>query len=149
MPEYIIQRYSVTNHDAIRGLVPFLATGPAFLGHVRPRSLGLFGEHRMSSAFLSTIRTVLGGLGGDWRDVAAEWLLREGVVQALWSVDGGSCLLPELRWEASVLGLVRELPRDGEVVEAVIDLLAGLSGPEHHRSYLSEDGLVLEPCPVP
>lgn len=148
MPGYLIQKYSVSNWDAVSGRVPFVATGPRFQEFAIPGSLERFGEHRFVSGLRLAMEAHLGGLQTDWRDVAAEWLLEMGIVQAIWSVDGGECVPEELRWAASVAQVAREIPK-GEVVPAVIDLLSGLGDPAHFRAYVAEDGLTLEPCPSP
>lgn len=148
MKEYLIQRYAVGNWSAVRGHVPFFATGPAFYQHTVARSLERFGEHRFTSGLVSALRTEMGGLQTDWRDVVAEWLLRSHIVQALWSVDGGECLPEEARWAMSIAGLAEQIP-PGDVAEETLYLLSGLSDPSHYRSYVAEDGLELVPCPVP
>lgn len=149
MRDFLIQRYSCANWDAVRGLVPFVVTGPAFERYTVPGSLDRVGEHRMTPTFLATIGQVMGGEDHTWRDVVAEWLLAEGILQALWSVDSRECLPPEARWVASVAQVAREIPADSPVVEGVVELLSGVSDPGHYRSYVSEDSLTLEPCPVP
>ncbi len=148
MAGYLIQKYSVSNWDAVLGRVPFVVTGPRFYEFTIPRSLERFGEHRFHDSLRSALEVNLGGLQTDWRDVAAEWLLEMGIVQALWSVDGGECVPPDLRWTASVQGVADEIPK-GEVVDSVFELLSGLGDPGHYRSYVSEDGLALEACPLP
>lgn len=149
MADYLIERFSTANHAAVRGHEPFVATGPNFYSHVIPGSLQSVGEYRIRSGLLSPLASLMGGYGGDWRDVAAEWLLREGIVQTFWCVDGGECLPPEMWWISSIEAVSRELPSDVDVPQAVVDLLSGLSDPQHFRTYVAEAGLSLEPCPVP
>lgn len=144
--EFLIQRYAGGNWPYVRGQIPFIATGPAFKQFVVPGSLERYGEYRFR-----TIREIVADIAGpgDWRETVAEWLLREGIVEALWSVDVTTCLLPEQRWEASISSLADEIPKSMPLDEAVIELLSGLPSAADHRSYLSEDDLSLEPVVVP
>jgi hypothetical protein len=148
----------------VRGLRPFLVTGPGFEQWVIPGSLQKRGHHVLRPQ----VKRMLGELfpaGGIHRRhyqhmATAETLLREGVLLALWSVDSPECLAGPDRWDEAVQQLCRELPfrhpmsfatGDGfwEIDEAVSEYLSGMPSPAMAREYVSEDRLTLEAMPVP
>lgn len=166
MPErsFLIQRYCSDMWPFVRGLRPFIVSGPSFDSWVVPGSLERMGQHVLRPA----IKNMLVGLfpsGGIHRrhyqhEAAAEALLREGVVCALWSVDSRECLPVDDRWDESVRQVCREIPfrfppsfsqGDGfwEMDSAVAEYLSGMQTFAMVREYLSEDRLALEALPVP
>lgn len=153
---FLVQRYCQDNWMKVFGLAPFLATGPNFASWVIPGSLERFGEHRFHRSFILDIDSVLGDSEALLaRESAATMLLSLGIVQAMWAIhsteplpDGPAWV--EWRWEAAVRALSDEIP-PGPIGSAVVELLSGMSGPEHYRSYMSEDEIPFEvtaPRPV-
>lgn len=143
---FLIQRYSTANWAEVRGQRPFLATGPSFKDYVVPGSLTKHGEYRFVSAISGALEQA--AESPLWREAVAEWLLREGIVQALWSVDVDTCEPPERRWQLSVEAVAEEIPKSMPVLEGTVELLSGMGDPQYFRSYVSEDELSLEPCLV-
>lgn len=94
-------------------------------------------------------------------EAAAEVLLREGIVMALWSVTPPDCLPTELRWDEALRQVRRELPfrhaplpvsiADAfwEIDQSVAEYLSGMPTAGMVREYVSEDGLALEAMRVP
>lgn len=147
----LLQRYCGDNWAKIKGEEPFIATGPKFSSWAIPKSLATHREHRFVSRLKQEIDEVLGDLPSDLaRECAASILLREGIVVALWVSKGHQCdrtcseSCAKDEWEKSVKQVAREIP-NGPIGENVIYLLSGMSGPETHRAYVSEDSLVLVP----
>ncbi len=166
MPErsFLIQRYCFDQWPHVLGHRPFIVSGPSLTQWVVPGSFERLGRWMLRPE----IRTLLDSLfpqGGIHRrhyqrDAVSESMLREGVLQALWSVGSGECLPAEERWDESIRQVARELPflypesfsqGDGfwETADAVSELLSGIPSPEMARSYLSEDRLPLEPVVIP
>jgi hypothetical protein len=129
----------------VMGELPFLVTGPNFKSIVVPGSLAQHLEYRFIQPFVLLLRD-LEDIGDPLlqREAAAEFLLTEGFVQALWSVDPTTVCSPELRWKVANDQLAREIPRAWPIARSVVELLSGMSAPEYRRSYVSEDGLRLE-----
>lgn len=145
---FLIQRYCPANWSFVKGERPFIATGPRFRDYTTTRTLTEY-EWKFRQSFIDDI----GSIGSDPselnREIVAELLLREGIVQALWSVDSPNVLPPERRWRASIEQLAREIPCHSPLNLWVIELLSGMSDPSHFNSYVSEDALRLEPVPIP
>lgn len=164
---FLIQRYCADMHPQVRGQRPFLVTGPGFEQWIVPGSLERKGEYVMRPQVRRTLTEAFPPGGEHQRqyqhEAAAEVLLREGVVMALWSIDSPDCLPPELRWDEAVRQLRRELPFgtaggpadrgtvDGfwEIADSVAELLSGMPSPAMAREYVSEDRLTLEAMAVP
>lgn len=144
---FLVQRYAGGNWSTLRGEKPFVATGPKFFEWAIKGSLTKFFEHKFVASLKRYIDEGLAGLEESLaRECAAALLLTEGIVQALWVSHS---LVPlEERWSLSVLQVASEIP-DGPVGEGVIELLSGMSGPEHYRSYVSEDAIDLETTSIP
>lgn len=144
---FLIQRYSGANWDAVKGLAPFVCTGPRFRAYTTTQALTEY-EWKFRQVFVDDISSV--GENVDFhREVVAELLLREGIVQALWSVSSEECLPEGDRWSLSIRQVAAEIPKDDPLAVAVVDFLSGLADPGHFRSYVAEDQLELVPCPVP
>jgi hypothetical protein len=141
---FIIQRYSGENWPMVMGELPFLVTGPKFKSVVIPGSLAQHLEYRFTQPFVLLLRD-LEDIADPLlqREVAAEFLLSEGFLQALWSVTPSTAVEPELRWPVAIAQLAREIPSAWPIARSVIELLSGMPSPEHARSYVSEDGLTL------
>ena len=137
--EFIIQRYALGLWPQLRGERPFIASGPNFHRYVVPGSLERDREHRFIPAFLDAVRDGFTSVS-DLRPEFAEFLLAEGIVSALWFPSSEA---PADRWERSILGLAREIP-GGDIPFWGIELLSGISSPEHYRNMLSLDGIELE-----
>lgn len=142
MPDFLIERFCRSNWPFIRGERPFLAAGPKFRAYTTTQALTGY-EWQFRQPFIDDLKTI--GETGDRlsREVAAELLLREGIVQALWAVNGGRTLPEEGRWAASVAQLADEIPAAAPLHSWVIELLSGIAEPSHYRSYLSETGIEL------
>ena len=90
-------------------------------------------------------------------EVLAEVLLRDGMVDALWSVDSSSCLPEELRWQCSIATVGRHvigshkspMPKEFDMAHELQTGLGVLASPEHYRAYVSDDGLRLESVSIP
>jgi hypothetical protein len=137
---FLIQRYSTANWPEVKGEVPFLATGPRFFGWTTKSSLDRHGYY----VFPPSLRMELEELGENNemnREVAAQALLEEGIVQALWVKHTSE----SDRLGVSVRHLASEIPKAGQLGEAVVEFLCGLSDPGHFRSYVAEDRIELEP----
>lgn len=143
--EFIIQRYALGLWPQLRGERPFIASGPNFQRYVIPGSLERDREHRFVPAFVEAVRDGFTAVN-DLRPEFAEFLLSEGIASALW-MPGAPARADE-RWELSILGLVREIP-GGDIPLWGIELLSGISSPEHYRNMLSLDGIELETATVP
>lgn len=153
--DFLIQRYCWDNHPRVRGLRPFIATGPRFMEWAAPGSLAKFREWRFRPELRRTIERVFPTAEDKFpedRRAIAEVLVVDGIVQALWSVDSRECL-PRERWlEASIDEVSLEIPyvKPGasngpyDLGYWVIETLSGLSAPAHFREYVSVDGLTLE-----
>jgi hypothetical protein len=152
---FLIQRYCSDNWPQVRGLRPFIVTGPSFEAWVIPDSLERTGRHVLRRELRELITGIFPGEGFQpghhFRAAVAESLLRENVLSALWSIDSVECLSVESRWESSITQVSRELPiSQGISMAAAIDeLLSGMPTPAMAREYLSEDGLGLEATSIP
>lgn len=152
--DFLIQRYCLDNHPRVRGLRPFIATGPGFKRWTAHDSIARFGEWRFAPGLREAIEAVFPAAtthpAPESRLVIAEFLLKEGIVQALWSVDSAECL-PRDRWlGVSIDEVAAEIPY--VVVDGTYDLalwtiedLCSMPDPSHFREYVSADGLDLEP----
>ena len=156
---FLIQRYASGNWPQIKGHVPFIASGPGFMAWVDPGSLDRRGCHALRPGIRNMLRSSFPA-GSHHQHMyqaqaAAEVLLGEGVLSALWSIDSNECLPPELRWEVSVrevVGCISCLAPDLRHVplhESIAECISGMASPAMHRAYLSEDGLGLEPVAIP
>jgi hypothetical protein len=144
---FLIQRYAGGNWPTLRGEKPFISTGPKFYEWAIKGSLVKYLEHKFVPGLKRDIDEGLLGLEESLaRECAAVLLLTEGIVQALWVSH--SRVPVEDRWTQSVLQVASEIPA-GPVGEGVIELLSGMSGPEHYRSYVSEDAIDLETTGIP
>jgi hypothetical protein len=83
------------------------------------------------------------------RESLAEFLLREGIVSALWNTTSRTCAAQSDRWKKSITQVANEIHAEAPVAKWVIELLSGMSDPSHFHSYLSEDEQVLEAVTVP
>ncbi len=143
--DFLIQRYCSGNWPAVKGKIPFLVSGPRFKAYTTTRALTEY-EWKFQQAFLDEIKEV--------RDdsvaalVVAELFLREGIVQALWSIDHPDCLPESERWSTSVERLASEFSH-GELYSSVMEFLSGISEPGYYRTYLSEDSMQLVPVSAP
>ena len=154
--DFLIQRYCWDNQPRVRGLRPFIATGPRFSAWAVPGSLAKFGEWRFRPELRQSIESVFPASEDkcpEDRLAVAQLLLSEGIMQALWSVDSVECL-PRDRWTIeSAAEAAREIPylRPGDprgpydLAFWTIETLSGLAAPEHFRGYVGDDGLTLEP----
>lgn len=163
---FLIQRYCSDNWPQVRGLRPFIVTGPRFLDWIVPGSLEKKGQYVLRPQ----VRQILADLfppGGLHQvhyqhQAAAEALLREGILSALWSIDSRECIPEPLRWSESIQQVVRELPfktagwagaqelnQFWSIDASVEELLSGMQSPAMARDYVSEDKLTLEPVPIP
>lgn len=165
---FLIQRYCAGNWPQVRGVRPFITSGPHFLDWIVPGSLESRGQHVLRPAVRRMISNLFPS-GGMHRmhyqhRAASEALLREGILMALWSIDSRECLSEESRWGESIEQVARELPfktmhwvggqvehRFRNTCESVEELLSGMPGPAMIREYLSEDRLTLVPVlgPMP
>ncbi len=151
---FLIQRYASANWPQVKGLRPFIVSGPMFDGWIVPDSLQKTGRHVVRPSIRRTLeRAFPEGTGPRLQyhhSAMAEVLLREHVLMALWSVDSVDCISLPGRWNESIEQVCREIPFcDDSLSRSVEDLLSGMPSPSMAREYLSEDGLTLEPCPVP
>jgi hypothetical protein len=143
---FLIQRYAGGNWPTIMGEVPFVATGPKFYDWAIKGSLARCFEHKFIDSLKRDLDEGLAGLEGSLaRECAAILLLTEGIVQALWVSH--SPIARTDRWEIAVEKVASEIPH-GPVGEGVIELLSGMSDPNHFRSYVSEDAIDLEPTDI-
>lgn len=158
--DFLIQRYCSDSHPQVRGLRPFVATGSRFMEWALAGSLQRLGQWAFRPELYSGLSRAFPPAAPsvpEDRAIVAEFLLQEGIVEALWSVDSPECLPVDLRWKASLEQVTDEIPflRADSTLGRImggpydmalwtIELLSGLSGPEHFRSYVSEDGLILE-----
>lgn len=138
----------------LRGLRPFIATGPMFKRWVLPGSLSRLGRWLVRSDLLESVRSAfpVGRTHCDDRLALAEILLADGIVQALWVNSDGTHLSPESRLASTLDEVAREVVGSfkGELSDS-FDMsaelswgLATLPGPEFVRSYVAEDGLSVE-----
>src|ERR1700690_3128102 len=102
MRDFLIQRYCAENWPQVRGLAPFIATGPDFAGWTIPNSLSCYREYRFRKPLREGLLAVRSGANDVAREAIAELLLREGIVSALWSIDSTDVLPESERWAASV-----------------------------------------------
>ncbi len=158
--EFIVHRYASAMWPQVTGMVPFIATGPKFHSFVVHGSLF---EHKaykfkqelqfaLEGCFPAKFSEVLEGVYG--LATISEFLLREGIVQAFW------CHNPKRRFDVAddlqraINQLALEIPlarnEDGNIDLPfwTIETLSGMSGQEFWKSYISEDGLTLEPIAV-
>lgn len=155
--DFLIERYCRDNHPRVRGLRPFVATGPRFLDWALRDSIKRFGEWRFRPNLRESIEAVFPvsvEASPDSRLVVAELLLAEGIVQALWSIDSFECLPIDRRHGVSIDEVASEIPY--VVVDGVYDVglwtienLSSLPDPAHFREYLSVDELSLESFVLP
>lgn len=148
MPDFLIQKFSTANWPAIRGEVPFVVTGPSFTAYTTTAKLEGY-EWKLRPSFIADIVSVGETADELSREVVAELLLREGIVDALWSTNGERPVAPELRWRASIEQVAAEIPSDGPLHLGVIELLSGMGTMAHLQNYLLDTGLVLEPVSPP
>lgn len=157
--EFIIQRYASTTWPMLRGERPFIVTGPSFKSWVVPGSLSRIGMWMVRPEILASVRNVfpMGRVHRDDLLALADMLLLDGVVQALWAVNGRDYAAVADHMQAARLEVVAETMGrfKGEVCES-FDMtnemswgLATMPGPEIPRSLTSEDGIILEAMPVP
>jgi hypothetical protein len=151
----IVQRYAQGNWDSVQGLAPFIATGPSFKAWIIPGSLEKHREHRFRIELKQAMVAVFPktAIHRDFwhRSTIAEFLLREGIVSALWAVNQPECVPRTERWGDSVTWLAKEIhySEGQDIVDWTIELLSGMSDPAHFHSYVAEDGVVLEPVAIP
>lgn len=145
---FLIQRYCQENWKQVRGERPFIVTGPQFRAYTTTKALNGY-EWEFKQTFIDDIKAAGESHDQLSREIIAELLLREGIVQALWSVDSPNVLAEDDRWRASIEQVAREIPDAGPLPLWVIELLSGMPDPAHIRSYLSDDNLRLEPVPIP
>ena len=154
--DFIVQRYCVGNWHQVLGERPFIATGPNFSSWVIPGSLEKYREWK----FRPQLKQALAKLfpcDGIHRSLyhqlaVAEFLLRDGIVQALWATNGRAFIGDEFCWEESIHHVAREmsyLSAADSIADLTIDLLATMSQPSHFISYVSEDDLKLVPVEIP
>lgn len=148
--DFLIQRYCRENHPMVRGLRPFVATGPSFASHAVPGSLVDHREWRFRPALRTALSLAFPRAVPEDRWAVAEALLADGIVQALWSIDSAECLDRKLWRDASVETVALEIPAPRlqvpyDLVGWTLETLSGMSGPDHFHSYVSDDGLSLEP----
>lgn len=144
---FLIQRYASGNWPLIRGEIPFISTGPRFYEWAIKGSLARCHEHKFRPSIKADIAEGLAGLEASLaRECAAILLLTEGIVQALWASHSETARSE--RFGLAVAQVIAEIPH-GPIDEGVIELLSGLSGPEHYRSYVSEDAIDLETTDIP
>jgi len=161
---FLIQRYCSDMHPHVMGLRPFIVSGPCFDDWVVPGSLGRTGQHLLRRSIRSMLISLFPPGGVHQRQyqhaAAAEALLRERVIMALWSTDSPDCLSPNDRWSEAITQVKRELPfrhpisfppDDGywEIETAVSEYLSGMPSPAMAREYLIEDQMRLEAMDVP
>jgi len=143
---FLIQRYADGNWPMVRGETPFVSTGPRFYEWAIKGSLVRCFEHKFVDSLKRDLDEGLADLEESLaREVAAKLLLSEGIVQALWVSH--SPISRTDRWEMAVEKVASEIPH-GPVGASVIELLSGMSAPEHFRSYVSEDAIDLEPTDI-
>ncbi len=142
--DFMIQRYCSASWPAIKGYVPFVATGPKFRAYTTSQAINY--EWKFRSAFIDDLKSIPDDDLAP--EVISELLLREGIVQALWSSDVDTCLPLDERWSASVRYL-SEYFKIGQIVSSTLELLSGMSDPSFYKSYLGEDQLQLSPVEIP
>ena len=153
--DFLIQRYSDGNWDYVLGFRPFIVTGPNFKSWAIPGSLEKHREWRfrveLRFALSKCFPEGLPYANWFWQDAIAEFLLREGIVQALWSVDAPAPVPEPDRWDLSVNEVARQIhyALGVSISESTIELLSGMGGPEHYRAMLAEDSMKLEPVVIP
>ena len=153
--DFIIQRYAHGNWPYVLGQRPFLARGPNFKAWAVPGSLERAGQFEFRPELRQAIERTFpsDGLGREsyYEDAVAEFLLRDGIVSALWVTNARSPVPEELRWDLSVDEVARSLFYDvgDDVAATTVELLSGMSGPEHFNSYVAEDALTLQAAEAP
>lgn len=144
---FIIQRYAQSNWPEILGQRPFVASGPSFKDWAIKGSLEKHREWRFRPQLWEIIRDCFPQPSVHrtyyQRDAVAEFLLLEGIVQILWVEDH----LRRPETDECVSHVAAEIPHPAGalLVDGVRDFLCGISAPEHFRSYVADDGLVLVP----
>jgi hypothetical protein len=144
---FLIQRYAGGNWPQVRGEIPFVSTGPNFYGWAIKGSLTKYSEHKFVSSLKIDIEDGFGRLEEQLaRECVAELLLSEGIIQALWAAH--SEVTKADRWQIALSEIASQIPT-GPLGEGVVELLSGLSAPEHFKSYVAEDAIDLEHMEVP
>lgn len=135
----LIQRYSTGLHPHIRGTVPFIVRGPnANARHVMRKMLDGF--------------DFSGFVDEEIRLVVAEFMLREGIVQAAWPIELDTCCPPDGRWETAIRQCAQEIPKVSDewpISLGAWELVDGMSKIEHYTHLLSYDRVVLESMQIP
>lgn len=153
---FLIQRYCSGNWPQIRGIRPFIVSGPSFAEWVIDGSLERLGRHSLRGDIERTLNRAFPPGGMHRRcyqhRAASEMLLSEGVLCALWSIDSRECLPVDMRWMESIEQVSRELPfrhpsgnSFWEIADSVRELISGMPSPAMAREYVSDDKLTLEP----
>lgn len=142
MPDFLIQKFSSSNWPAIRGEVPFVVTGPRFTAFTKTQRLEGY-EWKFRASFFADLESIGKATDELSREIAAELLLREGIVDAVWADNGENAVPLVARWSASIAQVAAEIPSDQDLAIGVIELLSGLGDLAHVRSYLLDTGLDL------
>jgi len=148
--DFIIQRYAVGMWPYVLGRRPFIVAGPNFKRWIVPKSIERTGSHHVKDVVLKSISKVCpSGTPSDEASTSvAELMLRDGIVQAIWSTRQGCCADPAERWERALDETASNI-KGSDVAEAVREFLSGLGTAQMAASYVSEDGISLEAMALP
>jgi hypothetical protein len=123
-------------------------TGPRFTSYTTTTKLTAY-EWKFKKEFLGVLRVLGDSVDQLSREIAAEFLLREGVVTALWASNGDRPIGASERWAVSIREVAGQIPIDTPLTESIVELLSGMSDPGHYVSYISESGIELESMVIP
>jgi len=148
--DFIIQRYAYGNWPYVRGHAPFIARGANFDRWVIPGSLEKHRQYHFRRELRMTLMELFPSEGAYrelyYQDAIGEFLLRDQIVTALWSVSSRECL-PSSCWsDESIREVARQIhyAPGVDIAESTIELLCAMNSAGHYESYLADDGMKLE-----
>lgn len=136
----ILQKYTAVNWPMLRGVRPFIAAGPRFIEYTTTKTL-TGTEWRFKRAFLDELKHVGESADRLSREVAAELLLRDGILAAIWAENGREALPEELRWNAAIAQLADEITADGSLQSWLIEMLSGVPEASYYPAFFSDTEL--------
>ena len=149
----IVQRYPRDLWPMLRGERPFVLTGPNFKGCAK-EDAGMKPFWRMTPDFVKGLRKAAQQLldedRRDARRMIAELLYEEQIVACYWATavpKPTNLPVYELRRDIAIDAIAAEIPGSyhGNLADDTLELLDGMSSPEHYRSMLNQhDQVTLE-----
>lgn len=140
----IIQKYSQSNWPAIKGLVPFFVAGKNFTAITTTQTLSSH-EWKFKKSFHSDILVLDPPVCDEVsKELAAEFLLREKFVDALWISNGSEHNKIKNKVESTIKSLAKELPTMDTIQMSIVEFLSGIQNQSYYHSYLADSGLIIE-----